>query len=174
MNLILIGLRGAGKSAVAAALASRLELDYLDLDERIEQAQGRSIVNIFESQGEQAFRQLESQALRELAGRDQTVLATGGGVVLSAANREMLKSLGRVVWLRVEPDEAIQRLAGSHFRPPLTGLPLMDEAREIARQREGFYREIADHQVATDGKSVEEVCDELEQLWHTLQSNHIR
>jgi shikimate kinase len=156
------------------ALAARLEFDFVDLDERIEQAAGRSILDTFRSEGEQAFRSLESQALAALSERDGMVLATGGGVVLSAENREMLKKLGKVVWLQVEPDVAIQRLAGSHVRPPLTDLSMAEEAREIAGQREGFYREIADHQVATDGKSAKEVCDELEQLWHTLRGNHVR
>jgi len=168
VNLILIGVRGAGKSAVGAALAGRLRLDFVDLDSEIERRAGRSIVAIFEEDGEAAFRELESKTLLGLKNRRDCVLATGGGVVLSGANRQVLRSMGKVIWLQVDPANSVSRLSASHWRPPLTRLSPLDEARSIADQRRRFYQEASDQAVATDGRSVEEVCDELEQLWHAI------
>jgi len=168
VSLVLIGVRGAGKSAVGAALAGRLKLDFVDLDVEIERLAKKSIASIFRSDGEAAFRELETRALAAQKGRKGSVLATGGGVVLSKANREVLKSLGTVIWLTVDPANSLERMTCSPDRPPLTKLSPLAEAQEIADRRRSHYQEVADRTVDTDGRSVEEVCDELEQLWYSL------
>jgi len=174
VNLVLVGVRGAGKSAVGRRLARRLGLDFVDLDSLIEDREGKPIADILPQEGEPAFRQMETEALAVVSGRDGLVLATGGGVVLREANRRALRRLGRRVWLRATPEETRRRLEGPGDRPPLTSLSPLEEARLILQQRAGLYEEVADRVVETDGRTPEEVCDELEQLWHDLHSDHLR
>jgi len=133
-----------------------------------------SIVEIFKTRGEEGFRRLETRALSELAGLDRVLVATGGGVVLSPENRRLLRGLGKVIWLRVAPQEAVARLADCRDRPRLTGLPARQEAEKVDRQRSRYYQEVADHIVDTDGSTVLEVCDALQQLWNNLQGHHVR
>src|SRR5262245_31375942 len=104
MNLLLIGYRGTGKSTVAHLLAERLGWRSVDSDERIEELAGCSIADIFASQGEGAFRDLESQVVAELAAGDQTVLSLGGGAVLRPENRATLAAAGPMVWLTASPE----------------------------------------------------------------------
>lgn len=174
MNLVLIGVRGSGKSTTGKNIAAWLDLELVDLDREIEKVAGKTIKKIFDTEGEESFRRMETRALAGLGSRDGLVLATGGGVVTSEENRRLLRSLGTVVWLRVDPQEAVARLADCSDRPSLTGLPVMQEAEEVAKQRQVYYQEIADHVIETDGRTVLEVCDALEQLWNNLQSHHVR
>jgi shikimate kinase len=172
--LVLVGARGAGKSTVGSELARRLGIAFADLDARIEQATGASVEEIFVRGGEAEFRRLETAALAELARTGPTVIATGGGAVVRARNRALLRELGTVVWLRVSPEVAVARTAGAPGRPALTELAPLEEAWAIARQRQQWYEEVADHTLETDGRVSAEVCDELEQLWHDLARDDVR
>jgi shikimate kinase len=175
VNLVLVGVRGAGKSAVGRLLAERLGLVFVDLDELIESRTGETISEIFSLRGEVAFRQMESEALATLAGRDGMVLAAGGGVVSREENRVRLTRIGKTVWLRVCPEEAVHRMTRSfRHRPPLTPLSPLEEARHLAETRMRSYEEVAERVVDTNGRSPEEVCDELEQLWYGLQADDLR
>jgi len=174
VNLVLIGVRGAGKSAVGKRLARRLGVDFVDLDALIETREGEAIADILPRLGEPAFRKLEAEALGSVRSHDGLVLATGGGVVLREESRHALRRLGQSVWMRVTPEEACRRLEGSSDRPPLTKLPPLEEARHILGLRAALYEEVADRVVETDGRTPEEVCDELEQLWHDLQGDDLR
>ncbi|GAB6877579.1 3-dehydroquinate synthase [Thermaerobacter litoralis] len=111
-RLILIGLMGAGKTTVGRALAGRLGWAFLDLDELIEQSAGRDVPAIFAQEGEAGFRRREEGALATALALERVVIATGGGVVLSAANRQRLAAEPWVVWLEAPPDELARRLAG--------------------------------------------------------------
>ncbi|MEX0712312.1 MAG: shikimate kinase, partial [Pirellulales bacterium] len=102
MNIVLIGYRGSGKSTVARELAGRLGWPWLDADHQIEERAGKSIAAVFAEEGEERFRDLESSLLAELVERDKTVLAAGGGAVLRPANRALLRSAGKVVWLQAD------------------------------------------------------------------------
>jgi shikimate kinase len=174
VNLVLVGARGSGKSAAAAELSRRLGVGMVDLDERIERAAGKTVVEIFAAAGEAGFRRLEAEVLAGLRGIRDTVLATGGGVVIAEENRALLRELGRVVWLRVSPEVAVERTAGSDERPALTDLAPLEEAREVARSRRAWYEEVADAVIDTDSLKLSEVCDELEQLWNAAARDHVR
>lgn len=174
MNLILVGVRGSGKSAAGAELARRLGCDFVDLDARIERAAGESIAAIFGREGAAEFRRLESKTLAGLRGLERTVIATGGGAVIDEANRRAMRDLGRVVWLRVRAETALERIGDSSSRPALTELPPLEEAREVARSRRAWYEQVADESLDTDSLTLAEVCDELEQLWHAAARDHIR
>lgn len=174
MNLVLVGVRGSGKSAAGAAVASRIGLAFIDLDREIEKLAGKTVTSIFEEDGETAFRHLEARALTALSGREGMVVATGGGVVLSTENREKLRKLGVVVWLQVSPRKAVLRMDASTHRPPLTSRSPREEARHVEKQRFRLYQEIADRVIDTDKRSLQEVCHELEQLWRSLPDDHFR
>ena len=174
MNLVLIGVRGSGKSTAGTALASRLGFQLVDLDREIEKLAGKTIKEIFDMEDEESFRRLETRALAGLGSLDGVVMATGGGVVISQENRRLLRSLGTVVWLRVDPREAVARLAGCGDRPSLTKLPARQEAEEVAKRRFEHYQAVADHIIDTDGRTALEVCDALEQLWNHLPDHNVR
>ena len=164
MNLVLVGLRGAGKTAVGRRVAARRRVAFVDLDERIASLGGRTVSELLRQAGEAALRAAESEALASLDPPDATVIATGGGAVELAENRAHITRLGTVVWLQVSPEESVARTVGSD-RPPLTSLPPLAEARALAARRDDGYRAVAQHVIETSGRSLEEVCDELEQLW---------
>ena len=102
MNIVLIGYRGTGKSVVARRLEVVLGWESMDSDVEVERRTGKSISEIFEQQGEEAFRDSESQVIADLAKRDKIVLAVGGGAVLRKANREVLGATGKIVWLQAD------------------------------------------------------------------------
>ena len=118
-GLALIGYRGTGKSTVGRILADRLDRPFLDADLEIEARAGRSIASIFAEWGEPAFRDWEERTLVELtATYPDAILATGGGAVLRASNRELLARFGFVVWLRAEPAELARRLEADQAQRP--------------------------------------------------------
>jgi shikimate kinase len=163
-GLALIGPRGTGKSTVGRILATRLGRPFVDADHALEQRLGVSIAELFRTRGEPYFRDEESATLRMLAERPTPlVLATGGGVILREANRELLRRFGAVVWLTADPAVLAERLAADpvNDRPALTPLGALAEIGQILAAREPLYRLAAHHIVATDGKSAGLVADEI-------------
>src|SRR5262249_25682645 len=145
MNVILIGLRGTGKTTVARLLAERLSWPWFDADEEIEARAGKSIAGIFADDGEEAFRDWESRVVAELAARDGAGLAWGGGAVLRPENRAAIERQGRIVWLTASPQTLASRVeadrATAASRPNLTAaggiteiIATRDARREIYRQ----------------------------------------
>jgi shikimate kinase len=162
MNVVLIGLRGTGKTSVARLLAERLGWPWFDSDERIEALAGKSIARIFAEDGEEAFRDWESRAIAELAAHDRAVLALGGGAVVREANRQAIRAAGTVVWLQASPETLWRRIqqdrATAERRPNLTTSGGITEIIATSQAREKFYRQSADHQVDTQGKTPDEVA----------------
>lgn len=118
-NIILIGFMGSGKSSVGRLIAGRLGFQFLDTDALIVQRAGREIAEIFASEGEERFRELETGALESLAHRERCVIATGGGVVLRERNRELLRELGFVVLLTATEEVIFERVSRNAKRPLL-------------------------------------------------------
>ena len=157
--IALIGLMGAGKSAVARALAERLGGAAEDLDARIEARAGCSVTEIFEREGEIGFRAREHAALEAAIETGAAVIACGGGVVLDPGNRVRLRESCRTVWLEVSPSEAGRRIAaGSASRPLLAGGPLEARLEALLRERGPLYESIAEVRVEAEGASPEEVA----------------
>lgn len=158
-HLFLIGFMGAGKSTVARLVAERLGLVAVDLDEMIEQRAGRSVTEIFDRDGEDAFRDLETEALSALSALPPRVVACGGGVVLRPENRALLKRLGTVVHLTVTADVALARIGDVSTRPLLAGPSGTLAATRLLEARERLYRSVADLEVDTVGRSPDAVAD---------------
>ena len=163
--LILIGYRATGKTTLAKLLGERLQIDAVDTDPLIEQKVGRSIAEIFAEQGEPAFRDYESQLIAELLGGVPCVVATGGGLPMRPANRELLRQAGRVVWLKASPETIHRRMTGDpaseQMRPQLTNLPPLAEISHVLNQRNEIYHETADLEVETDEVSLTELVDSI-------------
>lgn len=160
-RLTLVGYRGTGKSTVAAVLADRLGVAWRDADAVLEDRIGSSIAALVGSRGEAAFRDLETEVLRDTLPAFTGVLATGGGVVLRPENRRLLRERGRpVVWLTAPADVIRRRLAADPTtaarRPALSGGDPLDEVAAALHAREPLYREVADvaFDTATEAPAV--------------------
>jgi shikimate kinase len=163
-SVFLVGYRGTGKSTVARLLAHHLGWPWVDADDVLERRAGLSVRQVFEAEGEAGFRRRESAVLGELCGLSRHVIATGGGVVLSATNRQRLKDAGRVVWLGADPLTIRRRLEADRTtaerRPALT-VGGLAEIKELLRAREPLYRAVADLTVDTSGRTPEEVAADI-------------
>ncbi|MGZ5184042.1 MAG: shikimate kinase [Caldimonas sp.] len=157
----LVGLPGVGKSTVGRRLARRLGLAFVDCDSLFEQRSGRHIREFFESEGEERFRDAESALLEEMVSGPDTVIATGGGVVLRAANRELLRRKTICVYLRAHPDALFQRLRRDTKRPLLQVADPAGRLRELSAERDPLYREAAAFEVETHGRSSDRLVDAI-------------
>ena len=165
MNIVLVGYRGTGKSAVADHLAQRFGLTGVHLDAEIEKRAGKSIPDMVASSGWPAFRDLEEAVVRDFAAQDGLVLDCGGGVIERDANFAPLRSAGPVIWLQASVETIVQRIAGDPQRPSLTGTKsFTDEVAEVLARRTPRYRQIAHYEVDTDALSVEEVLAAISHL----------
>ena len=160
LPLILTGFMGSGKSSVGKLLAHRLGLAFVDLDEVIVTAAGKSINRIFTEDGETAFRELESIALAGVLKNGKGIIATGGGVVLSESNRKLMSSHGIVINLMVSLSQVLERLAYSVDRPLFKGQSAPEHVSNLMKERERFYAE-SDIKIDTNEKSVEDVVVEI-------------
>ena len=151
----LVGMPGSGKSTIGRQLAHRAGVPFIDLDHRLEQTIGTTIRSFFEAEGEARFRDLESQALADVAGQaGGMVLSTGGGAVLRPENRETLRQFGNVLYLRASPEEIYRRVKHDRTRPLLQGGNPMDKLRDLYAQRDGLYRETAHYVIETGRPTV--------------------
>lgn len=163
-NLFLIGPMGSGKSAVGRALAVQLHRHFHDSDDEIESRTGVDVAFVFEKEGESGFRQREAKAIAELTTRTGIVLATGGGAVLSAANRRHLGARGFVVYLQTSVDEQLRRIRHGRERPLIAGEDEIERRRvleTLMSQRAAKYEELADLTVETSGRKVNAVVREV-------------
>lgn len=167
-NLILVGMMGSGKTTMGRSLARHLGKTFVDSDEEIQKRAGVTVSHIFDIEGEEGFRQRESAAIHDLARRDNMVLATGGGVVLSAQNRALLQQNGIVIYLKAGVHDLWQRTRHDRNRPLLqTGDPRA-KLTELYRQRDPLYQQVADIVIHSGKQSAHalmlRLVDEIEML----------
>jgi shikimate kinase len=160
-HVFLVGFMGAGKTTVSRLVGRRLARPVLDIDAQIEAASGRSVREIFEDVGEDAFRALETERLKALAGEDESIVACGGGIVVRDENRVLLKQLGLVVYLKVSAGETLARVGSDRTRPLLSGGGGVIAATALLEARESMYAAVADVTVDTVGCSVDEVAEDV-------------
>lgn len=145
---------GGGKSTVGRQLARRINSDFVDTDASIEKALGCSIAQCFEQYGEARFREIEEQTLRELAAAGRGVIATGGGVVIRATNRALLRERTIGIYLRSSPEELYRRLRNDTKRPLLQVADPLSKLRQLFSERDALYREAAQFILETGRPSV--------------------
>lgn len=164
-NLVLIGPRASGKTAVGEALARRLKRPFVDLDQVLVAEAGRSIAEIVAQEGWPGFRRREKELVARYARRPGQVLAPGGGVVLDPDNVALLREHGLVVWLTASPERLRERLRQDQdsqaFRPSLTGADPAAEMERVLAEREPLYRAAAHLAVDTSTMSVSEVVEKI-------------
>ncbi|VOK59630.1 shikimate kinase [Streptococcus pneumoniae] len=157
MAKVLLGFMGAGKSTIARGL----DLNYLDMDTLIEKRLGMSIANFFAEKGEEAFRQIESEVLADLLQRDQ-VVSTGGGVVVSQRNRDLLKTNSDNIYLKADFDTLYQRIAADKGNQrPLFINNSKEKLAAIFQERQAWYEEVASRVLNVTKLSPEEIIEEL-------------
>lgn len=165
-NLILVGMMGSGKTTMGRALARHLGKAFVDSDEEIQRRTGVTIPHIFDIEGEAGFRQREMAAICALVGRDNMVLATGGGAVLLEQNRELLQQNGIVIYLNASAHDLWQRTRHDRNRPLLQTADPHAKLTELFQQRDPLYRQVADIVVQSGKQSAHalmlHIADEIE------------
>ena len=169
-NLVLLGARGCGKTVVGRLVARRFGWPFIDTDEQVEAEAGLTVRQIFERDGEAAFRILESQILAQALAGTALVISAGGGAVLLERNRELLRANSLCVWLTAPAEELHRRLIADPRtpaqRPPLTGLSGLDEIRRILELRGPLYAELADYVIDTVGRDTVAVAALVAAWWY--------
>lgn len=160
-NIFLIGFMGAGKSTISDYLKNVLAMDVVEMDQCIVERQGMSISDIFETYGEEYFRELETNLLIEMQSRSNVVVSCGGGVPMRERNVAEMKKNGRVVLLTAKPETILERVRDNHDRPLLENNKNVSFIADLLEKRRAKYEAAADIVVETDGKSELEICEEL-------------
>ena len=162
MNIVLIGYRCSGKTAVGSLLADELGMDFADTDVLIEEDAGESIEAIISTKSWDHFRNLERDLIQRISEKDNQVIATGGGVVINQENVKALKKDGWVVWLDAEPNILKERMdkeqRSGNIRPSLTGVDPLAEIEEVINTRRPMYKEAEDFMVDTTRLSEPEAA----------------
>lgn len=164
-NIILIGYMGSGKSTAAKELHIKTGMDAVDTDALLVKEQGRSINEIFQTDGESVFRNLETELLRRLSEKSPAfILSTGGGMPLREENRKLLKQIGTVFFLKADADTILDRVREDTQRPLLQAADRRERIAGMLKERTPIYELAADYIIETDGKTPEEVAGEIVRL----------
>lgn len=160
-SIFLTGFMGSGKTTIGKLLAEKLSLPVIDTDHVIEEKLNKTIREIFETEGENKFREYEHQFL-EMMPTENMIITTGGGIILRKENRDWMKNNGMVIYLHCDPEKILQRLAGDQSRPLLDG-DKQKNVLSIFKERSPLYHE-ADFKVDTTTKTPEEIVLKIERL----------
>ena len=160
-NVYLIGPMGSGKTTIGQRLASKLQLEFLDCDRELEEQTGASVSLIFDVEGEKGFRERETAMLKKLSARNGVLIATGGGVVATEANRKLLRESGLVVYLQTSVDQQLQRLKRDKSRPLLQTDDRREKLTRLAEERNPLYEELADIVFPAQNRAVNAVTASL-------------
>ena len=160
-NIVLIGFMGAGKSTISDYLKTVFAMDIIEMDQIIAERAGMSISDIFETYGEQYFRDCETNLLIEMQSRTNVVISCGGGTPMRECNVVEMKKNGRVVLLTAKPETILDRVKDSHDRPLIENNKTVPFIADLISKRREKYEAAADIIIETDGKSELEICEEL-------------
>lgn len=166
--IYLAGFMGSGKSTIGPILANTIGFDFVDIDKLIEHQRGKRIVEIFQAEGEPAFRSIERETLQRLSTRHHCVISLGGGSIASEENFQLIHRTGIIVYIQLSPEEIVQRVHHRADRPMLkdeqgNNLPLQEmegRVRMLLQQREEFYKR-ADIIVPSDRRRVGTTVDDI-------------
>ena len=160
-NIFLIGFMGAGKSTISDFLRTVFAMEVVEMDQIIAEREGMSISDIFETYGEEYFRNLETELLIEMQSKSNVVISCGGGVPMRERNVVEMKKNGRVVLLTAKPETILNRVKDNHDRPLLEGNKNVSFIGDLMEKRREKYQAAADIVIETDGKDKLEICEEL-------------
>jgi shikimate kinase len=161
-NIALIGFMGTGKTVVGKALAEKLNKEFVELDALIEQKTGKSIPEIFQQDGEVAFRELEIEVTKDVSRKKNQVIACGGGIVLNKINIDRLKRESIIVHLTASPQVILKRTSGDgETRPLLNVSDKAGEIRELLRFRKPFYERAADIKINTSKLNINSATEQI-------------
>ncbi len=152
---------GAGKSTIGRQLSAKLGFEFLDTDTIIESRSGADIPWIFDVEGEQGFRDRETAVLKDILNVKNSVVATGGGIVMREENRALLHRIGKVFYLCAGVEQLIKRTQKDKKRPLLQVADPQQKIKELLELRDPIYRQIADTVIVTDGSSAKSVVQEI-------------
>lgn len=169
-NIVLIGFMGAGKSTISDFLRTVFAMEVVEMDQIIAEREGMSISDIFETYGEEYFRNLETELLIEMQSKTNVVISCGGGVPMRERNVVEMKKNGRVVLLTAKPETILSRVKDNHDRPLLEGNKNVDFIAGLMEKRREKYQAAADIVIETDGKDKLEICEELVQRIRALDA----
>ena len=158
MNIYLIGMMGSGKSTMGKTLSEKIQKPFVDLDSEIEKAAGKSISEIFDIDGENQFRIMETKQLQQYS---KSIVACGGGIVLNNANRQFINENGIAILLLATMGELTQRLSTSNNRPLLTDNNMEEALTKLWAERQIDYLDTANFTIETDGKNPEQLTQEI-------------
>jgi len=162
MNIVLIGMRGSGKSTVAKLLAKKLDKKFIDLDELLSKKVDMTLPKFVKQFGWEQFRDKESEIAEEISQQTYAVISTGGGVILRKQNVDALKKNGKFVYLQTSIATMLKRLESDRSRPALTNKKtLEEELQQVWEERKTLYENAADIIIETDKKTVKEIADEI-------------
>ncbi|GAB7028025.1 shikimate kinase [Geotalea toluenoxydans] len=166
MNLVLIGYRGTGKSLVSKLLAERLHMSLFSTDEEVVRMVGMPISEIVARLGWAGFRDIESEAARQLGALDNAVIDTGGGIIERSENVDALAGNARIIWLKASVDTIVARIETDTERPALTeGKTFTEEVAEILQRRNPIYQRTAHYTIDTDSLTPEQIADQVLSFW---------
>lgn len=160
-NVVLVGLMGAGKSTVGRELASYLGFSFIDTDDELERRMGVTIPVIFDVEGENGFRLRETKVIADMPDQKNSVISTGGGVVLKSENREYLKRAGKIVYLSASADVLYDRTKNSKKRPLLQKTDIKKTIEQLLTEREELYRNVADITIESGKWSPKEMAKKI-------------
>ena len=149
---------GTDKTTVGRKVAKSLGFRFVDTDQMIVKRAGKPIPVIFEEDGEEAFRKIETEVLRECSEKSGQVISTGGGIVTIPQNREILLTAGYVVWLRATPESIYNRVKSNSNRPLLRTKDPLATITDLLNERSEFYKQCHNLTITTDGLTLEETC----------------
>jgi len=166
MNIVLIGYRGTGKTAIAKELAERLAMKVVGMDEEIVRRTGKSIPEIVEQHGWNHFRDIESRVAADLENEDNLIIDAGGGIIVRPKNIEILKNNGMIFWLVADEKTIVSRIMRDQQRPSLSGAKsFVEEVSEILAERTPKYQAAADHIIDTAKNSIEESAETIARIF---------
>ncbi|MBQ4645747.1 MAG: shikimate kinase [Candidatus Gastranaerophilales bacterium] len=160
-KIILIGMMGSGKSTISKALAQKNNLELIELDEIFEKQENISIKDFFKEFKEEKFRQIETEILKKALEKQNSIISTGGGIVLKKENRDLLENYF-TIYLKASPETLFERLKNDNSRPLLQTQNPKKEIEKILSTREQYYSK-AKQTIETDNKTKEEIIKEIEQ-----------
>ena len=158
MNIYLIGMMGSGKSTLGKSLFEKIQKPFIDLDSEIEQTGGKSISEIFDIDGEEQFRKMETKQLKQYS---ESIVACGGGIVLNDDNRKFINENGIAILLLASMGELAQRLSSSNNRPLLADDNMKEALTKLWLERQLDYLDTANFTIKTDGKNPAQLTEEI-------------